>query len=941
MRWRLLGPMQLLAGERAVDLGPGKQRCVLAALLLTPRRAVPVETLVDRVWGDAPPRSSNAVAPYAARLRRILEPVTGPGILRHCVGGYLIDCDPDLVDLHRARALIQQARAARDGGRDRQAADLLREALADWQPDALAGVPGAWAARVREALDRERLDAMAQRGQADLRLGRHDEVADELGPVAADHPAVEPLVAALMTALAGAGRPAQALECYARTREAIADQLGSEPSAELQALHLRILHQEPVLTGAGRTTPVVPAQLPADAAGFIGRRAQLAQLDRLVPGAAAWATPRPPADPTAGPVTVPIVAVSGPPGVGKSALAVHWAHRVRAAFPDGQLYLNLRGFDQAGSVMPVEDAVRNLLSALFPSRELPAGLDARVGLLRSLLAGRRALLLLDNARDAEHVRPLLPGTAGCVVIVTSRNQLTGLVAANGAQHVPVDLLPAGEARALLIERLGRRRVAAEPDVVDALVAATAGLPLALVTIAARAAIQADRPLGAIAAQLTGSPPGAADSRLDSLDGGDAVTDVRTVFSWSYRALSHGAARLFRLLGVHPGPDIGAAAAASLAGVTARRLRPLLAELIAAHLVVEHVPGRFLSHDLLRAYAAELAGATERRAALGRVLDHYLHTAVAGALLLDPHRDPPSLAAPRPGTTPEPLADEVAALAWFTAEHAVLMAAVRFAAGRGWEAYGWQLPWAMVDFLDRRGHWDDWITVDLVAVEAARRSGERAAEATGRRVLARGYVQVGRHRDAEPHYAEALRLYAGLGDAAGQAHTLFSVAWMYELEKRYDDAVRHLRRSLELYRAAGHRIGEARALNALGWHLGHLGRHELTLRHCHEALALHLELGDRYGEAAAWDSIGWAHHHLGQHDRAVDSYRRALDLYRQAGDLLNEADILEHLGDAYATAGARERARVAWREALDVLEALNHPGAAQVRAKLSDAEASVA
>ncbi|BEL07542.1 BTAD domain-containing putative transcriptional regulator [Actinoplanes sichuanensis] len=931
MHWRLLGPVELSHDGHEVDLGPGKQRCLLAALLLTPRQAVPAGTLIDRIWGDSPPRSATPLAPYATRLRRVLDPVLGPGSLRFAAGGYLIDCDPELVDLHRARRRIFEARAAEESGDDEQAGRLLLGALDGWGDEALAGVPGDWAARVRDALGRERLDVLTRLGRSALRLGRAEETAERLAPFAAEHPTVEGLIAVQMRALVAAGRPAQALETFARTRDAIADRLGSEPGPELTALHTRILRGDPPPAAPARRAEL--SQLPADAIAFTGRRAELGELDRAMA------------------VGLRLAVVTGPPGVGKTALAVHWGHRSRHRFPDGQLYLNLRGFDRSDEVMSADEAARNLLAVLDPGRPVPHGLDARTGLLRGLLAGRRLLLVLDNVRDAAHVRPLLPGAGATVAVVTSRDRLTGLVASHGAAPVPLDALDPGAAGELLAGRLGATRLAAEPCTVAALVAATAGLPLALVTVAARAAIRSGAALGDLAAELAGS-------RLDGLDGDDE-TDPRTVFSWSYRSLSPAAARLFRLLGANPGPDLSAAAAASLAAVSTStadasattatsataaavsadaatasggdHVGDALAELVRASLISEHRPGRFVMHDLLRAYAADLLSETERGPAVRRLLDHLLHTARTAALNLDPKRRPLTIPPPAAGVRPEPLSGEAEALRWFTAEHAVLMAALRQAADL--DDYGWQLPWALDDFLDRQGHWDDWAAAERIAVTAAGRRGEARAEARAHQSLARGFVQVGRYDEAEPHYAEAVRLYERLDDPGGRANILFGIAWMRDQQGRNADCQELVRQARPLYRAAGDVVGEARALSALGWSLGRDGHHDLTLRYCREALALHDELGDRHGQAATWDSIGWAHHHLGDHDLAVAAYQRSLDLYRSAGDLANEADIREHLGDTYAAAGDTVAAAGQWRQALTLLEKLDHPGTAGLRVKL--------
>lgn len=651
-------------------------------------------------------------------------------------------------------------------------------------------------------------------------------------------------------------------------------------------------------SAAGRTRPPppgAPAQLPASPAGFTGRRAEIERLG-TGPGFAV---------------------ISGPPGVGKSALAIHWGYRVRARFPDGQLYLNLRGFDPAGPMTP-EEAARNLLVALVPAERVPDGLDARSALLRSLLTGRRTLLVLDNARDAGQVRPLLPGDPGCAVVVTSRHHLAGLVAANGAVPVLLAPLSPDEAATLLARRLGAVRVAADAGSARALVAATAGLPLALVTVAALAATRDS--LAAVAEELAGAG-------LDGLRGPDAVTDPRTVFSWSYRALGPPAARLFRLLGAHVGPDLSAAAASSLNGGDASAA---LTELTAASLLTEHQPQRYALHDLLRDYAATLAGPDERDAARRRVLEHYLHTGRAGAMLLDPRRRPLDLKPVAGDVFPEPLAGEAAALAWFAAEHVNLMAALRHPAGP--PEFGWQLPWTMIDHLDRRGYWDDWIVAEQQAVDAAHRCGEPLAEALAHRMLGRAYVQRGLYPDAEPHYAAAIELYAAADDLTGQANTLHGRIWMWEQQGRHDDCVRDVSAALEIYRRTGDRLGEGRALNALGWYEACRGQRRSGLLRCQAALALLTGADDRYGQAATWDSIGWIHSQDGEFDRAVAALDRSLALYRQEGDLFMQALVLEHLGDTYAATGRAGQAREAWDTAASILDGLGHPDADRVRAK---------
>jgi len=474
---------------------------------------------------------------------------------------------------------------------------------------------------------------------------------------------------------------------------------------------------------------------------------------------------------------VVIAALSGTAGVGKTTLAVHWAHRVSARFPDGQLYVNLKGFDPGGEALDPGEAVRGFLEAFgVPVTRIPADLPGRAGLYRSLLAGRRVLVVLDNARDVEQVRPMLPGSPGCLALVTSRNHLTGLVAAEGAHPLALDLLPAAGARDLLIRRLGSHRVAREPAAVDDIIAGCARLPLALTIAAARAATSPGFPLAVFATELR-----EATRALDPFDGGDLATDVRTVFSWSYRALSAAAARLFRLLGLYPGPDIGLAAAASLAAIQPDQARAPLAELTRAHLLAEHSPGRYAFHDLLRSYAAEQARAHDsqqvRDAAVHRLLDHYLHTARNAAILIEPHFEPPALMPAQPGVSAGESGTAEDAMSWFGAERAVLLAAVLLAADAGHGEHAWQLAWMLSPSFIRRGSWTDNARAQHAALAAARRTGDAAGEAHALHCLALGYARSGRFHDAFPYFQHALRQFEAIGDHVSQARIHESLAWL--------------------------------------------------------------------------------------------------------------------------------------------------------------------
>ena len=667
----------------------------------------------------------------------------------------------------------------------------------------------------------------------------------------------------------------------------------------------------------------VPHELPADVRGFSGRAGLLADLDKLLTDGDRLAS------------TVVIAALSGTAGVGKTALAVHWAHQVMDRFPDGQLYANLRGYDPSGPAMPATDVVRGFLTALgIPPQRIPADAEAQVRLYRSLLADRRVLIVLDNARDADQVRPLLPGSPGCLVLVTSRDQLAGLVAADGAHPLTVDLLTETDARLLLARRLGASRVSAEPHAVRDIIARCAGLPLALAIVAARAAARRRFPLEAIAGELRGA------GDLDAFAGDDPLADLRAAFSLSYRALTDGAAGVFRILGQHLGGDIATPTVASMAGTPVARIRPLLSELTRAHLLTEHLAGRFAFHDLLRTYAAELALTHDpqdhRRSALRRVLDHYLHTASAASTLLDPHWALVPLPPPATGVTPVRLDTPGQALTWLVAEREALVTAVARAESTGFDDHAWRLAAALAVFLERQGHWDDSAATHRVALRAARRTGDRSWQAQAHRWLGLAYVRLGRHDEAHAQLRRALDLFAKLGDHAGSAYTHRAVSWVYEVQGRHREALRHTEEALALHRATGNRAGLARALNAIGWYHAELGDFQAAQSCCEQALDRLEELGDRHGQADASDSLGLIHSRLGDHDRALECYQRALDLYRETGDRAFEASALADMGDTQRAAGDVEGARDSWRCALTIFEELGHPDARKIRAKLGPA-----
>jgi tetratricopeptide (TPR) repeat protein/DNA-binding XRE family transcriptional regulator len=666
----------------------------------------------------------------------------------------------------------------------------------------------------------------------------------------------------------------------------------------------------------------VPAQLPLDVYGFTGRTAHLDALDAIAaPG-------------TRQPTAVAVIVIHGTAGIGKTALAVHWAQRAADRFGDGQLYVNLRGFAPTGTLMPPAEAIGAFLSALgVPPQQIPAGLDAQAALYRSLLVGKRMLIVLDNARDADQVRPLLPGAPGCLVLVTSRNQLTSLLATEGAHPLALAPLTTGEARDLLTHRLGTRRVAAEPEAAEAITTACGRLPLALAIAAARAATHPHLPLHTLADDLSGTTGG-----LDTLTTGDRATDIRAAFSWSYHALSGGAARLFRLLGLQPGPDTSAPAAASLAALPATRVRPLLAELAHANLIVEHAPARYTLHDLLRAYATDLAHhdpERERHAATHRLLDHYLHTAHTADRLLNRARDPITLTPPQPGVTAAPPDDQRQALAWFTTERDALLAAVRHAATTGFNTHTWQLAWVLWTFLERQGHWHELAKAGHAAVTAAQQLTDPTAQARAHLALASIRTRyLDRLDDAHTNVRHALELSRQAGDQVLEAHTHFNLSLLRERQGHHTEALNHARQAVDLFRQTDHQWGQARAMGRVGWCHILLGNHQQAITACRQSLTLHHKLNDRIGQAKTWENLGCAHHHLGHHTKANTCYSHALTLFRGLGDRYYEAETLTHLGDTRHAAGNLAAARDAWRRAATILTDLGHPDADAIHARLT-------
>jgi DNA-binding SARP family transcriptional activator len=933
MEFCLLGPLQVRRDGITVRVPTGMQQSLLAALLLRANTMVSVDELARALWGPtAPPSARASLQNTVLRLRRSLGDAGHSRIVAQ-PGGYQITVEPGELDVERFEALLMAAWAAHRTGSDAEAATLGREALSLWRGQPLAGISSdLLALRDVPRLEEMQLQALEACIDADLRVGRHAEAIIELRQLVAENPLRERLHALLILALYRDGRRAEALAAYQSARNVLADELGVEPGSELRRVQQQILVGHPDDPKQGTSRPakhlaaVVPRQLPAATPFFTGRAAEMAELTRLLPRAGVG-------------TGVVICVIAGTAGIGKTALAVHWAHEVAHRFPDGQLYVNLQGFGPSRAPMTPAEAVRLFLDGLGVAPErIPADLDAQAALYRSLLPGKQILIVLDNARDPAQVRPLLPGSPGCMVLVTSRSRLTGLAAAEGAQLLTLDLLTDPEAREMLTLRLTPSRVCSELPAVTELTALCARLPLALSIAAARAAARPTRPLAELVAEIR-----ATRVRLDALGTRDAATDMRTVLSWSFRQISQPAAGMFRLLGVHPGSDITIAAAASLAGVPIAHARRAIADLADAHLISEHLPGRFTFHDLLRGYAAEQAhshdGDADRRAGRHRVLDHYLHTASAASLLLS-YRDPITLSPLQPGAVPEQLTGREQALAWFQAERQVLLAAARTAADSGFSMHAWQIPWAMATFLDWFGYWHELVATQQSAVAATQRISDLYGEAEARRQLARGLVRLGEVADAVTHLTAAIELGAQVGDTILQARTHLDLGGVFESQGRVHEALGHAAQAVRLYRETGHRWGEAFALSGMGWAHAQLVRYHDALDFCSQAMAIFRELDIKLGQSATLDSLGYIHHQLGEYAEAISCFQGAITIDGDAGDRRTRAEVLIHLGDSLLATGNRQEALAAWREALAILEAIHGPDPDRVRSRISQQEHGV-
>ncbi|QUQ65450.1 SARP family transcriptional regulator [Kutzneria sp. CA-103260] len=895
--FRVLGAVETHVDGHPVDLGSPRQRGVLAVLLLHANHPVPVDQFLDHVWGEhLPQRGRNALYSYVSRLRAILAPIRDVSLQRRS-SGYRLTVDEAAVDVHRFRQLTAEARASAE---DVDALTLFDRALGLWRGPALAGLDSPWIASVRTTLEAERWAAELDRTDAALRCGRHAELLADLITHATQQPLDERLAAQAMLALYRSGRQADALQHYDHMRKELAEQLGVDPNPALQQLHQRILAADVALAARVVTPRATPRQLPPAPAGFTGR---VTELDALTSSL----------DSTDGD-TVLISTLTGPGGIGKTWLALTWAHRNMDRFPDGQLSVDLHGFSPDVPKHPA-DVLADFLAALGVDRDhQPTNLDARIALYRTRTTDKRMLILLDNAATTDQIEPLLPGGTTCSVLVTSRHRLPALTARHGARPVRLDVLAGAEARTLLVAALGDAHDHGDTErAVIELIGLCKGFPLALGLVAARIRDDPDL-LDDLVADLR-------ELGLEALDSEDAAASLPTVLSWSLRNLTDHQRTVFGLLGIAPGPDTTLPAVVSLSGLSQAAARRTLSALEDASLLERRPGGRYAMHDLVRDYSATTADtflpADVRDTALTRVMDFYLHTAHTAERLLDPHRTPLRPGRPAAGVHPLSLSDAAAAMDWLEDEHATLLAAQRAGVALGRHDLVWHLAWDLEIFHLRRGHRHDALAAWRAALHAAAHLPDPVTRLRAHRLLGSACSRLGLHDEAVEHLAAALELATHHQDLTEQAHAHWVLASTWERQEDDRRALEHARHALNLYRLLDRPVWEADALNAVGWYGARLGEFDTARDHCHAALTLYRHHPYPTGEAATLDSLAFIAHQTGDHQQALDLYDQALTLYRSLGDTVRVADTLGRLGWPHVALGQHDRARAVWREAIEL------------------------
>jgi DNA-binding SARP family transcriptional activator/tetratricopeptide (TPR) repeat protein len=917
---RLLGSIEVTGPVGPAILSGPRQRALVGLLALNVGALTTRSRLIDALWGSQPPRTAlKTLYSHVVRIRQSLDQCGLPGVLATRDQGYELVLAPDEVDAWAFEEHARAAQRALEDGAAARAAERLRAGLALWRGDAFADSEvGGWAAVEITRLHEVRLVALEDLWDAELRLGRHARAVGELERLAGSHPTRERFAELLMLACHRSGRQKQALDTYQRLRRSLADELGVDPGPALQRLHTGILRRDPALDppapadgpvrlGAADATTILdaptwsprPAQLPARTGHFTGRADELDQLDRVLPV--------PGEEPCIGVVT-------GPAGIGKTALAVQWAHRVRERFPDGQIFLDLRGHDPH-TAMTAEEALSHLLRSLgVPESRIPLERGDQVSLYRSLLYDRRVLVLLDNGGATEQLLPLVPPTESSVLVVTSRSR-AALAAYHAVRLVSLEVLAPGEARALLRAVLGADRTATEPAEVDRLIALCDRMPLALRIAAAKLTASPTSRIGDLTTEL------AAADRLGALAVEGDSRSVRTVFASAYHALSARAATMFRLLTVHPGRVFGVDAAAATAGVTVAEARRALGELAGAHLLADVAPGRYRFHDLIRLYAAECARVDEtaarRQEAVHRVLDWYLAIVDAANRTLDGRRNRISATLAHPPPEIPFALERAAVLSYLDTERENVVPVVRYAAEHGHDRTAYALTYLLASYHEFRGHWGDRVEICRAGVAAAVRVGEAFVEGLMRTSLGVAYCEIRRFDDALEQLSRALELSRASGDPRGEGTAYNNMAVAYSGLRRFAEAIDAFTRALEVHRANGQTLGVALALGNIGDTYARMGEAGSSFGYLDRALEMMRSVGSPRFEAGVLNSMGLAHLAAGEYAQALARFDDALELRRRIGDRRFEAETLHYAGQAKLGLGDLAAAAALLREAVEV------------------------
>ncbi|WP_018349787.1 AfsR/SARP family transcriptional regulator [Longispora albida] len=889
MRFTILGPVETAApGTQPPPLAP-RHRAVLAYLLLHAGVVISTDRLIGAMWGPLPPDSARAqIQTTVAAIRRMLRASGAGHMLTTHPAGYKLTPEPGQLDLDEFTTLVSAAQGSSGG--QRAAADQIRVALALWRGEPLAGITADYVQGARARLNGQRLTAIERLADLELSLGHSSDLIDELAIHVAANPARERLCGQLMLALHRAGRQPDALQAARTFRAALAEEQGLDPGHAFSTLEQAILRDDPSLRPAVTAPATSPRVnfLPFDLPDFTGREEELGRLTRAQTGG------------DGGVVT--ISAIDGMAGVGKTALAVHAGHRLADRFPDGQLFVDLQAHTAGQEPLDASAALEILLGQLgVPPERIPASPAERAAVWRAELSGRRVLAVLDNARSADHVRPLLAGTTSALILITSRRRLTDL---DGAHALSMDVLPAADAAELFTSIVGQRATAKPVAVLDVL-QLCGFLPLAVRIAAARLHHRPRWTVEYLAGRLR-------DQRRRLSELTTSERGVAAAFTLSYQQLDPGQQRMFRLLGLQPGRDIGPEAAAALAGLPPDRAEQLMEDLLDAHVLAQHQPGRYTFHDLLREHALATADAQEppdaQREALSRLFDHHLHAASAAMDLLYPAGKNRRPHIPAPGTPVSLPRDEAEAVTWLNAERANLIAAGHHTARHGWLTHTSHLAATLHRYLLGHAHQADALTLHGLALEANQRRGDTAAEA--RTLLDLGEVHYwwyGHYEQAASHYRHALRLSSDIGDHGAQARALQNLATCHQRQREHDQAHSHYQQALALFRELGDRAGEARTLTSLGTVHEHQGRYEEAHDHHRQALHIHRETGSRIGETVVLNNLGLVYQRQGHYDQARQHHRDALRLCRAHGFPGDEAESLNGLAETARSMGELSQA----------------------------------